>query len=312
MNGVIEGYIGPEGAGKTLVMSYFATRCAAAGMRMLAFPGYQLKDRKGRVVTEEITPLNFLKQFQDMINVCLVITEITNYGIDAYNFNGIIPRIFSNAAAMRRKLGLVILYDVQNFSMIPPRIRFLTHTLMFCKDSYWGKQYSENPIPRGVSIQTRRMDCKGFYTGREGWLGRTQYLNHCDDMWGRFESTAIVDVQWALKRYKREDLMVQGAVPETANPIDGPEMEFMQANLKQSVSGLSSNRSLSNEEAAVLIANWVREVREQNIYELPCNIVRDRLSTLGVKLSNKSLGIHLRACGVTYYQDRMDNYYRFS
>ncbi len=315
MNGVIEGYVGPEGSGKTMVMTFHLLRCADYGLKVLTFPGYVVKRRTGsiyRQVSEEIKPMDFLRNFQSMQGIALGITEITNYGIDAYAFNGILPRIFGYAAAMRRKLGLVILYDVQNFGMIPPRIRFYTHTLMFCRDLYHGHQYDENPFERGTNILTRRMDMKGFYTGKEGWLGRPRVLNHADSLWDCYDTTQKVDLKWGLMKYKKEDIMSDdSATPDglEISQINGDTKAFIKNNLQGLPPGAYR---LSTQERDELIGMFVDQIREESISELPSEIVKEKISMLGIDMAPERLGRVLKGFGVRYKYSPSGSVYQFS
>lgn len=309
MNGVIEAYVGPEGSGKTLLLTTYAARCKIAGMEMMAFPGYALLDKHGATVTKEITPLDFLIHFQEMQNVCLCITEITNYGIDAYNFNGIIPRIFGNAAAMRRKLGLVILYDVQNFSMIPPRIRFFTHTICFCRDMFFGHQYTDTPIERGKNIQFRRMDMKGFYTGREGWLGRTTFLNNAESVWPLYKTTGMVDAKWMLKSYKKSDLLPMFDDTATPQGFELPEGMDREQFIKQNLQGV--NYRLSDQDTETLIVDWINEVKNQGLAELPVQEVMERLKLLGIKAPINKIGHIIKTNGVRIKRNPNCSFYVF-
>lgn len=310
MNGVIEGYVGTEGGGKTLLMTYFLYRCYKKGIKIYAFPGYELLDKDGKAVSETITPMEFLKNFQDMRNIALAIDEITNYGIDSYSYNGILSRIFGYGAAMRRKLGLIILYTVQSFTMIPPRIRFFTHTLMFCKDLYFGRQYSENPIPRGQSILTRRMDMKGFYTGKERWLGRAQVLNRCNTLWNRYNTEAIVDPRWGLKKYTREDILGEWGGSPLPQGFQLPEgVSNPQEFVKQNLEGL--NPVISYKEKEELISMWVEQAVMNGITELPADTVKERIRLLGVDIHPAHLGRMLTKFGVKYRQTRAGYFYNF-
>jgi hypothetical protein len=306
MNGLIEGYVGTEGSGKTTMMSYFLGRAAKTRIKIFAFPGYCLKDEKGdKIISETITPKEFIENFRIMRNVAVGIDEITNFGVDAYSFNGIFARIFGYAAAMRRKLSLSLLYTVQNFSYIPPRIRFFSHTLMFCKDMYFGSQYTDKPLPRGEQLLVRRMDLKGFYTGKEQTLSNAKIF-HSRGMWRRFETESIVDIEWGLLKYQfQKNKVMLGQ--DTANPTNGANpftAEEAGELIRQNLANVNQMCELSREESEEMVGQWVNQARDNNISQLSVKIVKDRLAALGLKLSDSQRGHFLKENGVKYDGNR--------
>jgi hypothetical protein len=312
MNGLIEGYIGTEGSGKTTLMTYYSIRAAKKGIKIFAFPGYDLKDKHGNIVSERLTPQDFLDHFEAFNNCLVDIDEITNFGIDAYAFNGTLPRMFGYAAAMRRKLSLSILYTVQNFSYIPPRIRFFTHTLMFCRDMYFGRQFSKDPLPRGEQILCRRMDMKGFYTGKEGWLSLPKIF-FSKGVWKNFETQAIVDPRWGLKKYQFEKETI--SVGGQSNPQGfqlPPGIESREDFLKQNLSDLTlPEYRLSNQERDQLISDWVQQVRDMGICQLSSDLVMSKIKALGIPDDNRTIGRILRQNGAVYLKKGTDYVYQF-
>jgi hypothetical protein len=213
---------------------------------------------------------------------------------------------------MRRKLGIIILYTTQNFGMIPPRIRFYTHTLVFCRDLYYGHQYTDEPRERGIDILTRRMDLKGFYTGREGTVGRAQVLNHANSVWKNYNTKGLIDVKWGLIKYSKQDLLnYMNANGGSASPgglnIEGNKKEFIGENIQ----GVSDYQ-LSKEEKDSLIGMWVEQIRQTNLSEIPSSIVKERIAALGITIGDKELGSILKRNGVGYRALRDENYYVFT
>ncbi len=290
MNGIIEGYVGTEGSGKSLVMTYFGTKMVKAGMKVYAFPGYELKDKLGNTISEVIKPEDWVDLPDWLNNVAILIDEIQNW-FPIENFSSVMVRLFKFMAAQRRKRNLVILYTVQNWGWIPPAIRQLTHTLVFCRDMYFGHQYDAEPIPRGQTIMTRRMDVKGFYTGKEGWLGRTQFLNHADRIWPFYNSFAVVDLMESFVKVniKRREIDV-GDVP---TPIDGSEGDFLRNNLKE-----LPHYNLGNKQG--LVNQFVTEIRMGEDKLLPVKVIQERLRSLGIHEGRNKLGEYLKNCGVKW------------
>ena len=189
---MIMGFTGPEGAGKTCLMTAYCHAHLELGGKLVTFPGYEITDGKGNVRSELINIDQWIALPDELSNVLIAIDEIQNF-FDSYRWNSALANLFVALEAQRRKRNLGILFAVQDIAWLPPRIRQLTHIIAPCWDLYWAFRNSDEPIKRGEKITVTYYDCKGFYTGRP-WTPSAPVTFHAKKYWDLYNSFAVVDI----------------------------------------------------------------------------------------------------------------------
>ena len=188
---MIWGFLGPEGAGKTLLMTYFGLIQLARGGPIRTFPGYQITNGHGKVMT---TPLDIEEwvTLPPELRDCLIdVDEIQNFfGSDRYMTW--INKLWANVVAQRRHRNLGVHYTVQDWEDLDPRVRKKTHTLIVCRDLYWSNWGREEGVGRGELISANFIDVKGFFTGTPWTPGPSQMIR-TKEIWPYYDTFGDVD-----------------------------------------------------------------------------------------------------------------------
>ena len=189
---MIWGFLGPEGSGKSLAMTYFCLQHIKRGGVVRTFPGYAIHDLNGKPLSTEIDVEEWATMPDNLRNTIIAIDEIQNY-LDAYRYNTLLSRIFGYVGMQRRKLNLGMLYTLQNWVWVNNRVRWLTHLCTYCKDLSWTEWGKEEGIKRGKMMQLTTFDMKGFYTGQEGALYSQKTLQG-EGIWNYYNSYMPQDI----------------------------------------------------------------------------------------------------------------------
>lgn len=200
--GAIEGIVGitgPEGGGKTLFMTYLGLLHHAYGGKLLAFPGYELTDGKGKVLSERLDIDQWVTMPPELRDVLICIDEIQNY-FNSLRHMAVMSYLFASLAAQRRHRNIGIIYTVQDWGWLDNRIRWLTHVLAICRDLWWSPWGKEEKIGRGELIGVTFWDVKGFYTGKPWTQGAPYLLKNAKAFWPCYESYADVDTWSGLTK----------------------------------------------------------------------------------------------------------------
>ena len=188
MAGVIWGFTGNEGGGKSGMMTIMTALHLNMGGWCETFEGYDVYSPKNKEkkVTEQINVQKWMQMTPDYRNLQVDADEIQNFA-DSLLSGAVFARLLYRVGAQRRRLNLSLLYTTQNWQWCNPRIRWLTHLLTICQDSYhspWGK---ESGIERGHIITATTFDSKGFFTGQPWSVYSTMSVN-LKPFWGQWRS----------------------------------------------------------------------------------------------------------------------------
>ncbi len=155
---------GPEGGGKTALMTRYCRIHHLLGGEIWAFPGYEHKNNRGRVVSQLVLPEDVMKLLDDMFYIVFVIDEIQNF-MNHHSWQSKIVDILAyGAAAQRRKRQFVILATGPQFKWLPPDLRMMFHIIFNCEDRHW----KDHSLPRGEQIKFTETDMRGVLSGKEG------------------------------------------------------------------------------------------------------------------------------------------------
>lgn len=156
---------GPEGAGKTALMTRYLRMHHLAGGEVWAFPGYELKNDRGRVVSRLIDPTEIMGLLDDMQYIVLVADEIQNFFNHHAWQNPLIDVLSYGALAQRRKREFGFMATGPFFETLPPDLRMYFHIKFSCIDKHWR----DHAIPRGEQIRFTETDLRGVLSGRPGY-----------------------------------------------------------------------------------------------------------------------------------------------
>lgn len=294
--GTIAGIIGPEGSGKTSLMAALSLCLHDMGWDVYAFPGFQLL-KKGRVISKELQPEDWVSLPMDLKNIVIDISEADTH-FDSLESWSTVAKMMRNLAKQRRKRGLTILYDVQDWSWFNNRLRGLTHIIFQCWDMFWSRRQSENPIPRGTEIVVTPIDCKGFYTGRP-WASGTPMKFNASKIWKNFDTlltTSPYESAGATKlNIKRNSLdIVDGVVMQDASIAPSVNMKAIEKLAEQYGYTRPTRPAPQWQPVLEQVISTFRS--KGRIF--PAEIVRQAIEGAGIRLARNKLGEELHKLGV--------------
>ncbi len=216
---------GPEGGGKSCLMTAIGYAHHRLGGRLLSFPGYEIRDLTGKSIAEPIDVNTWAAMGEDLNNSVILIDEMQNF-FNAASWSSILVRLFTAVLAQRRKRNLGIIYTTRNLNMIPKSLRPFNHILAYCWDMYWAYRSSDHPVPRGEQIRVNFCDFQGFFTGTpETWS--PPQIFHSKKYWPLFNSYDVIDVWESFTKIivKKRELEIDpwGEKPEEQTAIPNPE-----------------------------------------------------------------------------------------
>jgi len=220
---MIIGCLGPEGGGKSALMTYLCEIHYARGGEIWAFPGYDVYlpyryNTQQRKISHEITTVDWVDLGPQYDGGLFAIDEIQNF-FGSEKWNSAVNRLFSAMMAQRRKRGLAVIYTVQNTMWVDNRVRWLTHISAYCRDTCFTPWGREQKLERGQKSDVTYIDNKGFFTGFENQLICQATLN-VRALWDCFNSYAVISPWEGMTRVKfrrpeiEVDLRGQGLQPD--------------------------------------------------------------------------------------------------
>lgn len=221
---MIWGFIGPEGSGKTLAMTYMAVLHHRDGGAIKTFPGYKIQNPRGKIISQEVDFRQMFTDLHSFRNTIVCADEIQNF-MDAKMSMSVFSRLMGYVAAQRRKSNLGIMYTVQDWGWLFNRFRQLTHLLTICKDlhnSPWGR---ENKVQRGCMISLTTYDLKGFFTGTP-WTLLSRKTLAAKAIWNYYDSYAAVDIFEGMRKYEiKKDVEVFDLRPPREEYIPSDDID---------------------------------------------------------------------------------------
>ena len=190
-------FCGPEGGGKTVMMTRECRIHHLLGGEIYAFPGYELKNNAGRVVSTTILPHQVLGILDDMQYIVLVIDEISNFMNHHTWYAKMVDIMTYGAAAQRRKRGFVILASGPIFEWLPADLRLMFHEVVNCSDRHW--RYKN--IPRGTKIEFYREDRRGVLSGNIGTRTKPRIFDP-RPYFKYFETFSLVDPKYQFNKIR--------------------------------------------------------------------------------------------------------------
>lgn len=220
---MIWGFLGPEGAGKTLLMTYFGKIHIARGGAIRTFPGYQITDGYGKVLTTPIEIEEWVALPPELRDCLIDVDEIQNFfGSDRYM--AWVNKLWANLVGQRRHRNLGIHYTVQDWEDLDSRVRKKTHVLAICRDLYWSAWGKEEGVGRGEMISINFIDVKGFFTGMP-WNPGPSFMVRTKEIWPCYNTYGDVDIWSGMTKveFKKPKISIDltGGGEERDNPTPG-------------------------------------------------------------------------------------------
>lgn len=204
--------VGIEGGGKTALITKYTRKHHLLGGEVWAFPGYELMNNRGRVVSKLVYPEEMVGKVRDMEYIVLVIDEIQNFLHHHYWQSPVVDTI-ANASAQRRKLKFNIFASSPEMDLIPPDMRRMFHVVIPCRDAHWRNK----KIIEGTDIRFHVIDNRGRLSGYPGTRTREWSFNpHA--YFPFYDTFSLADPKYQHRRYKVEGERVR--IDSNGNIID--------------------------------------------------------------------------------------------
>ncbi|OGO00995.1 MAG: hypothetical protein A2Y58_03220 [Chloroflexi bacterium RBG_13_51_52] len=194
---------GPEGGGKTAMMTRYNRIHHVMGGECWAFPGYELLNERGRVVSKLVYPEEVMGLLNEIQYIVLSIDELQNFMHHHAWADKLVEIITYGAAAQRRKREFVILATGPIFDWVPHDLRQMFHEVVHCSDMHW----KNHNIPRGQRIQFTRQDMRGVLSGRAGTMTRPSVF-YPGKYFKYYETFSLVDPKYQFHKVRVKKEMV--------------------------------------------------------------------------------------------------------
>lgn len=208
-------FSGPEGGGKTALMTRYNRIHHLMGGECWAFPGYELLNERGRTVSKLVYPEDIMGILDQMHYIVLSIDEIQNFMHHHHWYENLVDIMTYGAAAQRRKREFVILATGPIFDWVPHDLRQMFHEVIHCKDRHWKNHI----IPRGQQIEFYREDRRGVLSGAIGRTTRPQTF-WAQHYYKYFDTFSLVDPKYQFHKIKV--LKTVTRIDETGRRVEKP------------------------------------------------------------------------------------------
>ncbi len=195
---------GPEGAGKTSLMTHYVMEHDRLGGVTVTLPGYQAwRDREQtKPICQEMTIEQMVKVLDKFENILIVIDELDNYFDNTMwwsNFLKLVVRIWGQRG--HRNIGVIC--TVQFLEDVPKKLLRKVHYIIKMKDLFYAKGYDDRPQERGVAASTMICDVQGFLNGTP-WAWYPGQIFHPLSVRPFYRRSSIVDINQIFTKVKVE------------------------------------------------------------------------------------------------------------
>jgi len=276
---------GVEGSGKTTYMTRELLYHYFSGGRVFAFPGYELKNDSGRVVSETLLP----EQVPGLLRMpiydwAVAIDEIQNFSNKHTWQNPLNDLLAYGAAAQRRKRRFGMIATGPLFGWLPPNMKDMFHVVITMQDRRWKCK----DIPRGEQFIITYKDNRGMLTGTPGTTTRPRIFK------GKgyrkyFDSYSVVDPDWQRRRIKFVKELVEigpdGRVIEDIDHSDPATLNRYIEEYQQQNNGVESK-----------VKSFLKELIDKNVPHMPRELVYQSFGAVN-KAQKDAVGAALKKMG---------------
>lgn len=291
----IVGITGPEGAGKSLMMAREATIHHRMGGKVFCFPGFEVMNNRGRVISELLKPEDWVTLPPELHNILICIDEVTNFFSNHTWYNRMNDIFAAGVLAQRRKRSLCVIYTGPFFEWLPNRIRDLTHEVIRCRDYYWKARNFKPYIKRGEEIIFSREDHRGVLSGEIGKMTR-QKIFLGKPYWKNYNTEAVVGLTYQYDRVKMKgrDIVIGTDGKVVSNYETG---DTIGADIERLIT--ESNTDKVRE----AIRGVVQYLKDKGIRRFPAESIKELVAAQGLNISMKKIGGALKSFN-WYYRSR--------
>lgn len=159
---------GPEGSGKTSLMTWYVRQHDDLGGKTITLPGYQAyRDREQtQPICQEMTIEQMVRALEKFEDVLLVIDELDNYFDNAMWWSNFL-KLTAGIWGQRGHRNLGVICTVQFLQDVPAKLMRKVHFLIKLSDLYFQHQ-EDGPTEKGVSCSMALCDVQGFFNGQPG------------------------------------------------------------------------------------------------------------------------------------------------
>lgn len=213
-------YGGLEGSGKTCMLTRDAYMHHLSGGEVYAFPGYELREKTGEVLSKPFMP-------QDMVNyseilkkrhVLIIFDEVTNW-INNHNWQNKFADLTAAVMSQRRKLEVAIWMSGPIFYRLPPIVQEMIHEVVHCVDLHT----LNHKWPRGEWCRYQKEDMRGLLSNPKHRFSKRRRF-HMKPWYPFYETDMITEFVNQFMRLKFKGHVItfdeNGSIVEPAGEIE--------------------------------------------------------------------------------------------
>jgi len=284
-------YEGIEGSHKTAMMTRDLIWHYRGGGKVMAFPGYELKEDNGEVVSEVMMPEDWvtLPATLKMQRIAIGIDEVTNFFNNHVWYNKICD-MMAGLLAERRKFEIAVLMTGPLFKRLPPNIQEFIHEVIHCSD----KHTMDHKIPRGAA-------CQYYFEDRRGLLSQSfpkhrfsrKYKFISKPYWKNYNTFQAVDLinQFIKLKFKGREIII-GANGKVIEPNEVGASD--PASLDRFI---NNYREEHDNRLEIAIKNFLSTLKEKGVPRIPRDVVWEYFKAENKQSLKNSIGSILKSFG---------------
>ena len=199
-------YEGIEGSHKTSMMTRDLTLHYKSGGQVLTFPGYDLLDGKGNVISQTLLPEQWVTLPPELKRkrIVIAIDEVKSF-FNNHNWFNRMCDMMSDMMAQRRKFEMGILMTGPIYDRLPPVIKEMVHELVHCRDRHTLNHSYE----RGASCLYWKEDLRGLLSTPQHHRSKRKIF-YSKPWWKHYDTYQAVDPmnQFMKVRFKGREIIV--------------------------------------------------------------------------------------------------------
>lgn len=297
-------YEGIEGSGKTAMMTRDSLRHYRSGGKVLSFPGYDLKEDNGEIISRTLLPEEWLTLPDSLKHqhILIDIDEVTNWFNNLNWFNKMCL-MMAGLMGQRRKFEVGIAMTGPHFSRLPPVLREMVHEIVHCQDHH----ARNHDMPVGERCIYYKEDLRGMLSERWPKVRFTRRkVFYTKPYWNNYDTYQAVDMinQFIKVRFKAKEITIGADGKIIQSPvISSGDPEVIEKYIKEE----DTSRNLIYQSAINFLNTMIKD---KGIVRLPRDIVWQYFKVEDNKAIKDVIGSIFKSLGVKV--SNRDKSYDFS
>jgi hypothetical protein len=284
-------YEGIEGSHKSAMMTRDLLLHHRSGGKVMAFPGYELKEDDGKIVSEVMMPEDWvtLPATLKMQKIAIAIDEVTNFFNNHVWYNKICD-MMAGLLAERRKFEIAVLMTGPFYRRLPPNIQEFIHEVVHCSDHHTRN----HDVARGERCIYYKEDLRGLLSPRfPDRRFTTKRVFYSKPYWKNYDTYQAVDIinQFIKVKFKGREIIV-GADGKIMQPNEYGTSD--PATLERFV---NQYKEQHDNKLEIAVKQLLNNLKDKGVKRIPRDIVWQYFKADNNKALKKSIGSILKSYG---------------